>query len=708
MSLSTILNAGLSGLNTAQTQLRVVSDNVANANTPGYVRKIADQVSLAVDGKGVGVDIARIRLSTDKFLQQASLNAASDAASAGAKADLYDRVQSLFGDPSSETSFFAQVDEMFASFAATAESALSGPRRGEAVANAKALFDEAARVSSGIQAVRDDADSRIVSDVDKINGLLKQIEDLNMEISRCVTSGRDSSGSEAAQAQLVDQLSQLMDVKVGPRATGGVSVRTGDGMLLAGNGAATLSYSRGGSASSRTNYNEIWLTQPNGQPITLAEHLSSGELKGLIDLRDREAPQAADRLAELTSRIADQLNRAHNADSAVPAPGTLAGKNTGLDLTTAVTGFTGKTTVAIVDPGGVIQRRVEVDFTAGTMSVDGGAPSGFTPATFLANLNGALGGMGSASFTNGALTLNATGGNGVAVADDPTTPSSKGGRGFSWYFGLNDLVRSNQIFTYETGLTAADPHGFTPGQTVTFRFRTADGSPLRDLTVAMPAAGTMGDLLNALNSTSTGVGRYGAFSLDAAGELSFTPAGSPPVQMSVVTDTTSRGPGGPSFSDLFGVGAGARGDRADSFSIRPDILADPSKLALARLDLSAAAGMPAISPGDGRGGRGLADASEVATRFGPAGGAAAGTLTVSRYLSDLAGDIGGRAASAKSARSGAETLLEEANSRRASYEGVNLDEELVKLTTYQQAYNASARLIQAVKDMYDVLIGMAG
>ncbi|OYX79748.1 MAG: hypothetical protein B7Y85_07730, partial [Brevundimonas sp. 32-68-21] len=38
--------------------------------------------------------------------------------------------------------------------------------------------------------------------------------------------------------------------------------------------------------------------------------------------------------------------------------------------------------------------------------------------------------------------------------------------------------------------------------------------------------------------------------------------------------------------------------------------------------------------------------------------------------------------------------------------GVNMDEELVNMTTFQQAYNASARLIQASKDMYDTLIGM--
>ncbi len=48
----------------------------------------------------------------------------------------------------------------------------------------------------------------------------------------------------------------------------------------------------------------------------------------------------------------------------------------------------------------------------------------------------------------------------------------------------------------------------------------------------------------------------------------------------------------------------------------------------------------------------------------------------------------------------------EARQRQASHEGVNLDEELVNLTTYQQAFNASARMIQAAKDLYDTLLNM--
>ena len=713
MGLNTIMNAGMSGLQTAQTQLRVVSDNVANVNTAGYIRKVADQVPTTSQGIGTGVDIASVKLATDRYLQQASLDAGAAQGAAGAVSELYGRVQGLFGDPGGSTGLFSDINQLFQSLAASAETPTSMPVRQQVVTDAQGAFDSAAQIARGIQDVRGDADSRVASAVSDVNALLGQIESLNGEISRTKISGGDATGALTQQSQLVDQLSKLMDVHVSARAIGGVNVRTGDGLLLAGDGAASLSYDRAGSATPATQYNEIWVTPPGGQRVALQDHLASGQLKGLLQLRDVEAPQAAERLSEMTSQLADQLNAAHNASSAVPPPRTLQGKSTGLDLPSAIGGFTGKTTIAIVDGSGLINKRVAIDFDARTLSVDGAAATGFTPSAFLSALNGALGASASASFSPaGALSISASASaNGVAVADDPTTPSSNAGRGFSWFFGLNDLVTSSQITTYQTGLRGSDPNGFTPGQTITLRLTDPAGSRLSDVQVAVPAggAGTMDELVAALNAPVGGVGKYGQFALDASGQLTFSASQSPAPVLSVVDDRTSRmGPSGPSLSEMFGIGAGVRASRATSFSIRADINQNPGRLATAQLDLTASGSTPALVGGDGRGARRLADANQKAVNFLPAGASPGGAMTLDRYLSDMAGDIGGKAKAAENRARGSEALLSAAASARSAQEGVNLDEELVKLTTYQQAYNASARLITAAKDMYDTLIRMTG
>lgn len=703
MSLMTILNTANSGLIAAQTQLRVVSDNVSNVNTPGYVRKIADQQTLVSQGMGTGVEVARIRLATDRFLQAASLNAGAEASRQGVRYELYDRIQSLFGDPGGTSGFFSQVDGVFAAFSASAEDPTSSPRRQDALFKTQALFDEATRISNQIQAVREDADGRIQSAVEKANTLLQQIEGLNLEIARATVVNGDASGAETAQSALIGQLAELMDIRVTVRPVGGVSIRTGNGSLLAGEGAATLSYNRAGTVMGETAFNEVWITEPGGIKRPLLDSVTSGEIKGLVELRDIEAPAAAARLAELVTHVADELNRAHNANSSVPAPTSLTGRNVGQSLESAIAGFSGRTTIAITNSAGVIQTRADIVFSGATMTVNGVAAD---PTTFLATLNAQLGGAATASFSNGQLSIAAGGGNGVAIADDPTTPSNKAGRGFSHYFGLNDLISSDRPALYDMGLTAASPHGFTAGETMTFRFTGATGAKLRDIEVAVPAGGTVGDLLTALNDPATGVGRFGSFSLAADGSLSFTATGSPPPTMSVLGDSTTQVPSGISVTELFGIGAGVRSSRADGFSLRTDIRQSPSKLALAQLNLSAAAGTSSLSTGDGRGALALADAGERTANFQPAGDSTGGPISVSRYASELAGDIGGKATASKNRKETSEALYTEATSRQTSYEGVNLDEELVLMTTYQQAFNASARLIQAAKDMYDTLLGM--
>ena len=703
MSLNAIMNTASSGLAAAQTQLRVVSDNVSNVNTPGYVRKIAEQRTLTSQGMGSGVEVARIRLATDRFLQAASLNAGADSARMGVRHELYDRIQSLFGDPGGDAGFFSQVDGVFSTFAASAEDPTSAPRRQEALFRTQALFDEAGRIAKQIQAVREDADSRIQSAVERTNGLLEQIEGLNLEIARATAIDGDASGAETAQSALIGQLAELIDIRVSVRPVGGVSIRTGAGTLLAGEGAATLGYSRAGTITGETAFNEIWITEPGGQKRSLLDSVTSGEIKGLVELRDVEAPAAAERLAELVAHVADELNRAHNANSAVPAPTSLRGRNVGQTFESAVAGFSGQSTVAVTNAAGVIQARADIVFSGATMTVNGTAA---TPGTFLSVLNAQLGGAATASFTEGRLSITASGTNGVAVADDATNPSTKAGRGFAHYFGLNDLISTDRPAFYDNGLTAASAHGFAAGETLTLRFTGETGSRLRDLQVAVPAGGTVGDLVAALNNPATGIGRFGAFALAGDGSLSFTGYGNPAPTMTVLEDRTTQVPSGVSVTELFGIGGGARASRADGFALRADIRQSPSRLALAQLNLAAAPGTQALSTGDGRGALVLADAGERAANFQAAGGSSGGSISVSRYASELSGEIGGKAAAAKSRMETADALYTEAGSRQTAHEGVNLDEELVLMTTYQQAFNASARLIQAAKDMYDTLMGM--
>lgn len=694
MSLTAVLKTANSGLVASQVGLRAVSDNIANVNTTGYVRKTVDQQQLVVGGRGMGVEVSGVKRVTDQYLQLATLSAASEASRWDVVAQYMDNAQSLFGDPSGESFFFARLDEIWSSFAATANDPSSSLLRSQALSSVEDFLNEGARINSSIAELGRTVDTEITANVDRINDLLDQINKLNADISRAKLVDADASGSENIQSQLVDELSGLMNIQISARSDGGLIVRSTEGVMLAGDGAARLTYSR---TDSTKGY--ITATTAAGSGVGKPISITGGALRGLMDLRDDKLPGLSDQLGEFMARASEAINAAHNAASTVPAQTSLTGRNTGLDLPTAISGFTGSTTVAIVDAAGVLSHRVDIDFDAGTMSVNAGPATAFTPASFLTDLNSALGANGSATFTNGVLSISAATG-GVAI-DEGT--SQKAGRAFSHFFGLNDIVRSGGFTNYDTGLRPTDPHGFTPGQQLTLRLAQQDGKPIRDVTVTVPAGATMADLVNALNNNTTGVGLYGAYSLDSNGALTFTGAAPLYATSSVVQDNTARGVGGPSMSELFGIGALERASRANDLQVDGAFSADPMKLGLAKLDLSVAAGQPVLTPGDGRGALGLATAGDVVMRFGAAGTLGAANMTVSRYASEFGGSIGREASAADTRRSSAQAVQTEAVNRRQAVEGVNLDEELVRLTTYQQAFNASARMIQAAKELFDVL-----
>jgi len=701
MSITTILSTATTGLMAAQTGLRTVSENVANANTPGYVRKVVDQSSNVAFGSGSGVAIDGIRRVVDRYLESASLTAGSTAGRASVLAEMLDRAQGLFGDPSGAGGFFDGLNDVFTQFAALANDPASSLQRSQSLVALQSLLDDSRRITASMVELQNETDTRIRSDVSQVNDLLAEIATLNADIRRARIGGADASGSENIQSQLVTQLAGLLNVQVTESPRGGVVVRTPDGMLLADERAGTLDYTRSDTADGF-----LMLTPADSGGQRFDAVFSSGELVGLLEARNREIPGALAQMSEFMAAASREINRAHNANSTVPAPASMTGRETFLDATTAAANFSGKTTIAIVDAAGVITNRIAIDFNAPTpgISLNGGPATGFTPATFISALDGVMTGIGDATFSaNGALTISATSG-GVAIVDDPADPALKAGVGFSQFFGLNDLVKSS-TFPVNTGLAAGDPHGFTTGS-ITLRLTSEDGTRLRDVAIPLPGGSTMGDLLTSLNAPTSGVSPYGSFSLDANGRLKFNSAAGQAVNMSVVTDTTRRGASGPSISSFFGIGPAGAASAAASYAINTAIYQDPAKMAVARLNLSAVGPASALALGDGRGAAALAAAGEQATSFGAAGGLPATTMTLARYASEFSGSLGRKAATAETAAKSADSIRSEADNRRTSFEGVNTDEELVRMTTYQQAFNASARLIKAAQELYDVLLAM--
>ncbi len=697
MSLSSIIGIASSGVATAQTSLRTVADNISNVNTKGYVRKIVEQSSLTSDGRGQGVAVDRIRQAADAYLERAAYTASGNLGEATTLARGFDQAQGLFGDPSSDTSFFNQLDSIYSGFNVASASPSSGLGRSQIVLDLRNFLSDSARINSSIRDLRSEADTQLTNNVATVNNLLKAISSLNTDIVQGNLTNGDATGSESLQREMIKKLSSYMDIKVTTRPTGEVRIIGGDSINLIGEGAAQLS-----SVLQPSGFSDIFVTPSGGSPILLKNHISSGEMLGLTQLRDKELPGLMNQLGEYVSHATEELNRAHNASSSVPAPQTLTGRPTGfLDQATAFSNFTGKTTFAVLNStSNDVVKSAVIDFGAATITV-GSVVTAFTPGSFVTDFNTALGGTATASFTNGALSVTTAAGQGLAFDDSNASPASlKAGKTFSHFMGLNDLVTSTGISTYDTGLTGANNHGFSAGGQIAFDLTDPTGQHLVDITVPVPAGPLMSDLITALN---TGVGGYGTFALDAKGRLNFS---STTTNLAIQSDTTQRGTGGTSISALFGIGDVQRSLRTDKYGVRADIVQDGKYLALAKLDLTVAAGQPALKVGNGEGAKLLANAGAATASFDKAGSISSGTYSISDYAAQFAGSLARSSAQAENARKSSDAVNTAAEDRRSKAEDVNIDDELIKLTTYQQAFNASARMVKAAGELYDVLLAM--
>ena len=698
MSIDTVLQVALSALNTSQAALRTASGNIANVNTPGYARRVLIQETLVVGTQGSGVRVAEVRRIVDAFLIDELRNASSEAMAAEVQASLHDRIQSLLGGPGDENTLAARLNQMFVSLADLTMDSSSVVRRTAAINDLQAFGDEVSRLAQQIQDLRAEVDRQIQGEITKVNDALKRIQDLNPLIARESLAGRDASALIDQRDQAITDIAGVMDIRVSDLGNNTVGISTVSGVTLLDNVPRKLVYTPPATVTSATGFPAITVNafdpstgvaKAAGSPLDRA--VRSGSLRGYLDMRNDQLPDLAEQLGELAGMVVDQLNAVHNDNTAVPPPNALVGHNSGLTGADAH-GFTGKLTLAVIDSSNEIADSFVLDFAS--------------YATFdqaIAAANAALAGNGTLSLAGGVMSFSAVNpANGVSMLQDATTPSSRGGRGFAHFFGLNDLMEAKVPAHYDTGLTGTDDHRFTGAVSFEVRGPNGDLASKYTLDFASLAGTDLGAVVNDLNAN---LGAFASFSLDANGELDITPtAAFAGYQLVTVSDTTNRASTGVTISQLFGIGPRYRADAALGVKVTSRIEANNMLLALAKLDTAAGAGVPALTVGDNRGALELEDLAQRTVQFAAAGDLSAAGVTLAEYAALIVSKVSINAENIDHQSAGASALRSALEQRLASISGVNLDEELANMIVYQNAFNAAARLIATADEMFDTLL----
>ena len=705
MSLNGILSTSLSGLFSNQSAIRVTANNIANVNTEGYARSRVVTESQVFQGGAAGVTIGEIERVVDRFLESALRTSSSNTAEYSVEREFHDRLQGILGDPASDSSLSARIDDIFSAVSDLALNPADVLRRQQSLSEIESFTDQINLFQEQIQNLRAEASQQIAETVSDINIELQRIAELNPLLVRQSALGGETGGVEGQLAQSLNNLADLIDIKVDRTSAGGVTITTQSGYTLYDSSVSQLEYDAPGVVDGSTQFPTIDIYRVNSDTFAqsssskdLTPHIRSGKLAGLLSMRDEQLVDLSLSLGELSARVMDEFNAVQNQFSAVPPPNTMTGKQTIVDGSHA-TGFSGVVTFAVVDGSNDLVQKVTVDF-------DSAARADFD--ALVAQVNTGLGGAGTLSLTDGVMSFTATNSaNGVVVADDATTPSDRGGRGFSHYFGMNDLLQAEATGIYDTGLSGAEAHGMGAAESMTFRVVGATGAEIATVNVPVGSTTSFDDMIASLNNVGSGLGAYFNFSLGSNGELTYDETSNyNGISLQVVTDNTNIGSTGVGFTEAFGIGNKHHVNAAKGIQIDPAIKSDPNLLSLAVFDVSGGVGDVVLTDGDQRGALAFQQLETSLVDFAPAGELKGSAVTLSQYVARFLGNAGLQAQRAQNLEEDNLALQQEIAQRNSDVSGVNMDEELANLVVYQNAYSAAARVLSSVQELYDNLLAV--
>lgn len=403
------LSTATAGLQVTQAQVGIVSQNIANAGTAGYVRRTLTPVT---QSGNAGVATGTVDRVLDAAAQKQLRLETSGAAYTDLVAGIAKQLDALYGTPGSEAALDGAVNAFTRSLQTLAANPTSVPNRTAALSDASRLTNRIAGIAQGVQDLRGGLEAQLASDVSAANTLLTEIAALNVKI----VGATGSVGSAATGAELLDQrdqritqLAQYMDVQTTAANDGSVSVLTSSGVTLVDRGSATqLSFDArsqlGPSAVYATDpaargVGTVTATTPAGTRIDLIadQAIRSGSIAAGIGLRDDTLVQAQRQLDDLAAGLARAVSdRSVTGTAASGAGGSgvdidLTGLQAGNAVTLRVQTAAGPRNVILVPTTGNAPAAIDPALTddptalVATFDISGG------PTTFAGRIGAALG-----------------------------------------------------------------------------------------------------------------------------------------------------------------------------------------------------------------------------------------------------------------------------------------------------------------------------
>lgn len=311
--MSSLLSIGKSGLLAAQVGLSTTGNNITNANTAGYNRQVAIQGDTGTQYQGFGyvgsgTEIQAVRRYYDNFLATSLRNAESNQASLDAYSSQIGQIDNLLADTTAGLS--PALQDFFNGVQNATASPASADARQSMLSNAESLASRFQGMSARLNEIAFGVNNQIKSNVGEINAYAQQIADINLTIAGLTTSTAEPNDLLDKRDQMLTELNKLVKVTVVPGDNNMLNVSFGTGQPLV---VASKAFQLG-TSTSPTDVSRVTIgyATASGAFSELPDQVfTGGQLGGLMEFRNGAMDRAQNSLGQIAAGLVTAFNSQH-------------------------------------------------------------------------------------------------------------------------------------------------------------------------------------------------------------------------------------------------------------------------------------------------------------------------------------------------------------------------------------------------------------
>ena len=332
MGLSSALASAMSGLRANQAALSIVSSNVANSQTPGYVVQTPNQIEVTTGDFGSTAMTTGVSREIDTYVLNQLRTETGGSGYADQMANILKQLQNVYGTPGNSGTLETALNNFTSALQALSTSAGASSAQTVALGAAQALATQLNVTTKGIQSLRSNVEQDLGSSAQQANAAMQKIADINTKLQGLSANDPSAATLMDQRDQAINTLSKYVDVRVTTDGSNQANIYTTTGIQLVGAGLASqFTFASAGALSATSLYNSdpaksgvgaLNIKLPNGSQLDVVANnvVSSGQIAADLKLRDQTLVQAQNQIDQLAATMSSALSDKTTAGSTVSGP----------------------------------------------------------------------------------------------------------------------------------------------------------------------------------------------------------------------------------------------------------------------------------------------------------------------------------------------------------------------------------------------------